>query len=435
MGLFCYSGDMEKGFEHQLHTFPSGLRLVTIPMPAARTATVLVLVSCGSKYEDKKLSGVSHFLEHMMFKGTTRRPGYLDISRELDGIGSSYNAFTSKEVTGYYAKAAASKLNTIMDVVFDIFLNSKLEQGAMEIERGPIIEELRFRRDDPRQHLGQIFEEMLYGNQPAGWEIGGTEETVKAMTAPDLRQYFDTHYNAKNTVIAVAGGIDAEHVKAAVEQAFGEVRQDGKTAKPKVIESQSGPAITTLPKKVEQLYVQLGMRAYDMYDDRRYPLSLMANILGGGMSSRLFDEIREKRGLAYYVDASNTSYTDSGYFEVGAGLNQSKAHEGIKVILQELAKVAEHGVTDEELQRTKDQAEGRMAFMLESTSGTAEDYGSSVLFRERVLTPDEELGKIKSVTRDDIAAVAKDIFTNDRLNLAVIGPDVKEEQFQDILTF
>jgi predicted Zn-dependent peptidase len=426
---------MDKGFDYQLHTFGSGLRLVMVPMPSAKTATVLVLVSCGSKYEVKDFLGISHFLEHMMFKGTKKRPGYLDISRELDAIGASYNAFTGKEATGYYAKAAASKLDTIMDVVFDIFLNSKLEQAAMEIERGPILEELKMRRDDPQSHIGRLFEELLYGDQPAGWEVGGSDETIKRMMAPDLRSWFDANYVAKNTVIAVAGGIDAEQVKAKVQQAFEHVRQADKSTKLAIIQQQSTPGITTFAKDVEQLYVQLGVRAYDMYDERRYPLSLLASIMGGGMSSRLFDEVRSKRGLAYYIYASDNYYTDSGYFEVGAGLNQAKADEGIKVILHELAKVAAEGVTDDELKSVKDRREGRLAFALESTNGVSDDYGFSVLFHDRVLTPEEELGKIMAATAGDIQAVARDIFRDQGLNMAVIGPKVAENQFQDILKF
>lgn len=426
---------MKNTFDYQLHEFPSGLRLVTVPMPAATTATVLVLVKCGSKYETKDLSGISHFLEHMMFKGTSRRPGHLDISRELEGIGASYNAFTSKEVTGYYAKAAATKLDTIMDVIFDIFLNSKLDQDAMEIERGPILEELKMRRDDPQQHIGRLFESLLYGDQPAGWEVGGTMETIAKMTAPDLRRWFDANYVASNTVIAVAGGIDPERVRAHVERVFANIRQASPATKLAVKEAQSTPAVTALPKDVEQLYLQLGVRAFDLHDERRYPLALAANILGGGMSSRLFEEVRSKRGLAYYVYAGNSHYTDTGYFEVGAGLNREKGEEGIQAILGELAKVAAEGVTAEELQRTKDQAEGRMAFTLESTSGAADDYGSSVLFHDRVLTPEEELAKIQAVTRDQVQSVARDIFRDDRLNLAVIGPSVTDEAFKDALHF
>ena len=426
---------MQSAFNYEVTTLPSGLRLVTVPMPHATTATVLVLVKCGSKYEPRELSGISHFLEHMMFKGTASRPGYLDISRELDGIGASYNAFTSKEVTGYYAKAAASKADTIMDVVFDIFLNSKLEQGAMEVERGPIIEELRMRRDDPQQHIGRLFEELLYGDQPAGWEVGGREETVKAMMSPDLRTWFDRHYVAANTVIAVAGKIDAERIKSKVAEAFTGIRQAELAGKPSVIQSQKAPALMTTSKDVEQLYVSLGVRGYDMYDDRRYPAALMAQILGGGMSSRLFDEVRQKRGLAYYVWAGNTNYTDSGYFEVGAGLNHAKARDGIRVILDELTKVAADGVTAGELQRVKDQAEGRLAFTLESTGGVADDFGGSALFYDRIITPEEELAKIKAVTESDVKAVAEDVFRDERLNMAVIGPDVKQDMFADVLTF
>ncbi len=426
---------MEKGFPYRLAELPSGLRLVTIPMPSAKTAAVLVLVSCGSKYEPKSLSGISHFLEHMMFKGTERRPGYLDISRELDGIGASYNAFTSKEVTGYYAKAAASKLDVISDVVFDIFLNSKLEQPAMEIERGPIIEELRMRRDDPQQHIDRLFEELLYGDQPAGWEVGGTDETITAMMSPDLRAWFNTHYVAPNTVIAVAGGINEADVQRRVADAFSGIRQGPKSEKSPVQEAQSSPAVRAVSRDVEQLYVQLGVRAYNLFDERRYPLALMASILGGGMSSRLFDEVRSKRGLAYYVYAANAEYTDSGYFVVGAGLNHGKGTEGITVILSELAKVAQDSITDEELKRVKDRAEGQMAFMLESTNGTANDYGASLLFHGRVLTPEEELAKIQAVTREDIRAVAQDIFRDERLNLAVIGPNATPEPYQDVLKF
>ena len=426
---------MEKGFPYQLTTLPSGLRLVTVRMPSAKTAAVLVLVACGSKYEPKNLSGISHFLEHMMFKGTERRPGYLDISRELDGIGASYNAFTSKEVTGYYAKAAASKIDVISDVVYDIFLNSKLEQPAMEIERGPIIEELRMRRDDPQQHIDRLFEELLYGDQPAGWEVGGTDETITAMMSPDLRNWFNAHYVASNTVIAVAGGIDEEAVTQRVTEAFSAIREGPKSEKPVVTEAQAAPAVRATSRDVEQLYIQLGVRAYNLFDERRYPLALMASILGGGMSSRLFDEVRSKRGLAYYVYAGNAEYTDSGYFIVGAGLNHGKGNEGISVILQELTKVANDSVTEEELKRVKDRAEGQMAFMLESTNGTANDYGASLLFHGRVLTPEEELAKIQAVTRDDIRSVAQDIFRNERLNLAVIGPAAKPEPYQDILKF
>lgn len=424
-----------KGLEHTVDTFESGLRLVTVPMPSARTATVFALVACGSKYEPKPLNGISHFLEHMMFKGTERRPGYLDISRELDAIGASYNAFTSKEVTGYYAKAASSKTDVIMDVVFDIFLNSKLEQGAMEIERGAIIEELRMRRDDPQQHIARLTEELLYGDQPAGWEIGGSDETVNAMQASDLRSWFDTHYVAENTIIAVTGQIDADAVRAQAQSALAHIRQSSKGAKPAVVERQDAPQVLVMQKDVEQMYVQLALRAFDMHDDRRYALALLAQVLGGGMSSRLFDEVREKRGLAYYVNAGASHDTDTGTFEVGAGLNRAKATEGVRVILEELKRTADEGITALELQQVQDQAEGRLAFMMESTAKVGEEYGSSMLFYDKIITPEEEIQRLKAVTREDVRAVAEQVFQNKGLNLAVIGPEVDKDQFSEVLHF
>ncbi|HXV26744.1 MAG TPA: pitrilysin family protein [Candidatus Paceibacterota bacterium] len=423
----------QQGFLHEVHTFPSGLRLLTVPMPAAKTATVFVQVSAGSTYETERTSGVAHFLEHMMFKGTERRPGYLDISQELDRLGASYNAFTSKEWTGYYAKVAAAKLDVAMDVVCDIFLNSKLEQGAMDIERGPIIEELRMREDDPRQNIGYLFEKLLWGDQPAGWEIGGTPDTIRAMKRQDLLDYFDSHYIAENTVVTVAGNIDPAYVRERIGKHLAHIRNGERAHREPTKDVQTEPALLVHPKDVEQAYVQLGVRAFDRHDDRRYALALMAAILGGGMSSRLFDEIREKRGLAYYVYASNTLYSDTGYFEVGVGANRDKADDAVKAILEELAKVREHGVTEEELARVKDRAEGGMALALEHSDGVAESYSESLLFHGQVLTPEEELAKVKAVTTGHIRKVAEDIFRPERLNLAVTGPFKDGHPFEGIL--
>src|SRR3989338_5015188 len=194
---------MRDAFQHNFNVFDSGLRLVTIPMPATRTATVLVLVGTGSKYETRDINGISHFLEHMMFKGTTKRPGKLDIYRELDSIGAQYNAFTGKEYTGYYAKASVEKLDTILDVVFDIFLNSKLDEEDIKTEKGVIVEEINMYRDDPPSHVGNLFEKLLYGDQPAGWEIAGEKETVVNLKRDNFVNYFNTHYIAGNTIVAV----------------------------------------------------------------------------------------------------------------------------------------------------------------------------------------------------------------------------------------
>jgi predicted Zn-dependent peptidase len=402
-------------------------------MPAAKTATVFVQIASGSTYETKRTNGVAHFLEHMMFKGTKRRPDPMDISRELDRLGASYNAFTSKEWTGYYAKVAAGKLDVAMDVVCDIFLNATLEEKDMEVERGPIIEELRMREDNHQENLGYLSEQQLYGDQPAGWEIGGTIETVSNMKRQDLVDYFNSHYIAENTVVAVAGDIDPTYVRERIGEYLGHIREGERSHREKTREAQSKPALLVYPKDVEQAYTQLSIRSFDRYDDRRYPLALMSTILGGGLSSRLFHEIREKRGLAYYVYASNTLYTDTGYFEVGVGANRDKADDAVQVILQELAKVRDEGVTDEELERVKDRAEGSMALALEKSEGVANSYSESLLFHDEILTPESQLAKIKEVTKDQIKQVAADILRPERLNLAVIGPYKDAHPFEGIL--
>jgi predicted Zn-dependent peptidase len=425
---------MNNGFDYKFYTLESGLKLVVIPMPATKTATVLVTVGTGSKYETKNINGISHFLEHMMFKGTTKRPGYLDISRQLESIGAAYNAFTSQEYTGYYAKASASKLDTILDVVFDIFLNSKLDEQAIETEKGVIVEEINMYRDMPQSYVAELFEKLLYGDQPAGWTIAGEKEIVTSLKRDDFVNYFTTHYVAENTVVAVAGNVDPEYVKAQTEKYFANIRHGKSIGKPAVVESQKGPQMILHEKKTDQTHFYLGFRGFGMHDERKYPLGLLSIILGGGMSSRLFDEIREKRGLAYYIKAGNQAYTDSGFFLVRAGVNNEKIYDAIEVTLKEIAKIKKEGITPAELQQAKDNIEGSMALGLEHSDAVAEAYTDPILYTGKVLTPEEELAKIKAVTSDQILQVANQIFVNDGLNLSLIGPHEDESKLKSILT-
>jgi predicted Zn-dependent peptidase len=415
------------------HQFESGLRLVTVPMEGTKTVTVLVLVGTGSKYETKDINGISHFLEHMMFKGTTKRPGYLDISRELDSIGADYNAFTSKEYTGYYAKASSDKLDVVMDVISDIFLNSKLDQEAIEIEKNVIVEEINMDRDTPQRHVGDIFEALLYGDQPAGWDVAGEKEIVTKLKRSDFVSYFNTHYIAENTIVAVAGNINAEIIKDKTATYFNNIRLGKPVTKVPVSESQDGVKIKLNFKQTDQTHFRLGFRSYDMHDPRKYALGVLGTILGGGMSSRLFDEVREKRGLAYYIGAGNQSYTDTGYFLVSAGVNNEKTLDAIKVVIDELAKIKKEGVTPLELRQAIDQIIGRTFLSLESSETIAEVYAEPILFEGKVLTPEETLDKIKKVTLVDIMNVAADVFQESKMNLAVVGPFEDEAKFKEIL--
>ncbi|MBX4211710.1 MAG: insulinase family protein [Candidatus Yanofskybacteria bacterium] len=424
---------MTKGFDYKFNTLDSGLRVITIPMDGTKTVTVLVLVGTGSKYESREINGISHFLEHMMFKGTTKRPGYLDISRELDSIGASYNAFTGKEYTGYYAKASAEKLDTVMDVIFDIFLNSKIDEKALNTERGVIIEEINMRQDINQEHVGKLFEQLLYGDQPAGWDISGPKENILNMKREDFVEYFNTHYIAQNTVIAITGGIKSEDVLKKTEVYMQKIRTGTPVTKLPTKESQDKPQVVTFYKKTDQTHFVLGVRTYPLFDRRKYALSVLGTVLGGGMSSRLFDEIREKRGLAYYVSAGNQAYTDSGYFEVSAGVNNEKVKEAISVVLQELKKIRDQGIDAGELRRAIDQIIGRTSLALEHSDNVAEAYADPILFENKVLTPEEELDKIKKVTLTDIMEVASDIFQNNKLNLALIGPFEDKKPFEELL--
>ncbi|KKR02681.1 MAG: hypothetical protein UT29_C0001G0161 [Candidatus Yanofskybacteria bacterium GW2011_GWA1_39_13] len=424
---------MTEGFKHQFHQFESGLRLISVPMEGTKTATVLVLVGTGSKYETKEINGISHFLEHMMFKGTDKRPGKMDIARELDAIGAEYNAFTGKEYTGYYAKASIEKLDTIMDVVFDIFLNSKLAQEDIDTERGVIVEELNMYRDMPQRYVSDLFEKLLYGDQPAGWDIGGEKETVMSLKREQFVDYFNSHYVAKNTIIAVAGNVDPEVVREKAAKYFANIRKNDSITKLPVVEKQSEPQTLIHYKKTDQTHFFLGFRSFDMFDERKYALSILGTVLGGGMSSRLFEEVRDKRGLAYYVGADNDTATDTGYFKVRAGVNNEKVFEAIKVVMDEIRKIKDNGITAEELQRAKDNISGSMALGLEHSDAVANAYAGPILFENKVLTPEEELVKIKKVTLEDVHNVAKEVFDNTKLNLAVIGPFEDEEPFKNIL--
>ncbi len=419
--------------KHHFHTFDSGLRLVVVPMPATKTATAFVLVGTGSKYETKEINGISHFLEHMMFKGTAKRPDKLQIARELEGIGANFNAFTGKEYTGYYAKASASKLDKITDVVFDIFLNSRLAAEDIDVERGVIIEEINMYRDLPQRYVGELFERLLYGDQPAGWDIAGEKEIITSLKQKQFVDYFNTHYISSNTIVAVAGNIDAEQVKKTTEEYFKNIRQAKKISKLAVKEEQSSPQALIHYKKTDQTHFVLGFRGYDMFHKQKYAASVLALVLGGGMSSRLFQEVRDKRGLAYYVGADSENNTDTGVFAASAGVNNDKTMEAIKVIMEEFYKIKEKGITSEELQHAKDQIEGSMAISLENSMTIAQSYAWPILFENKVLTPEEELGKIKSVTLDDVSAVAKDTFDNKKLNLSLIGPFKEDEPFKQIL--
>ncbi|MFZ5559263.1 MAG: M16 family metallopeptidase [Patescibacteria group bacterium] len=402
-------------------TFRNGLRLVTVPMKNTKAVTVLVLVGTGSKYETKEINGISHFLEHMFFKGTKKRPNTLAIAETLDRVGGEYNAFTDKEITGYWAKVASKHLDLALDWVSDIFLNSKLEEQEIEKEKGVIIEEINMNLDDPRSYVWRLWEKLLYGDQPAGWFVAGEKEIVAKLKRKEFINYLNAHYSSKNTVIAVAGNIGKD-LKNKIQKYFGTMNTFKAPSKKKVIEKQNKPSLLVYHKKTDQTHLRLGVRGYNIFDPDKYALSILGVILGGNMSSRLWIEIREKQGLAYYVRTRAETETDTGWLSTGAGVDNNRVDKAIQIILDQYKKTKDIKVGKEELKKAKDFIKGRSILAMEESDEQASFYAGQELLENRILTIDQIFAKIEAVTASDIQRVAKDIFKPQKLNLALIGP-------------
>ena len=418
----CYFKFMETKTPFSFFTFPNGLRLITVPVTSTDSVTVLVMVGTGSRYENKEINGISHFLEHMMFKGTAKRPKVTDIALELDTIGAEYNAFTGKEYTGYYVKCAAEKVDTALDVISDIFQNSKLDAEEMERERGVIIEEINMYLDTPARYVGDLFEELMYGDQPLGWHITGPKEVIRKLSRGDFVKYFTTHYFDKNTVIAVAGNIDPGQIKQKVSSYFSDVRTNQKLEALKVKEEQDRPRLKIHNKKTDQTHFIIGFRAFDYFSDKEAVLNVMSLVLSAGFSSRLWNEFRDKRGLSYYIRATNNSYADAGYFEISAGVDNTRLTEALDAALAECKKLADQAVSAAELKKVKDYAHGKLAIGLETSDELASFYADQELLKREILTPEQKLAKIDAVTAEQLQAAAQEIFRPERLNLALIGP-------------
>ena len=400
----------------------NGLRVLTVPMKNANSVTVLLLVGTGSKYETKDINGISHFLEHMFFKGTQKRPNTLAISETLDKIGGQYNAFTSKEVTGYWAKVDKKHADVALDWISDIFLNSKFDAEELEREKGVVTEELNMYLDTPTSYVSELFEELLYGDTPAGWRIVGEKEIIAKYDRQKLMDYFHSHYSNDNTVLCVAGDINVKEIEKKMAEYFANIQVRKAEGKLAVQESQSQPGTLLHYKKTDQAHFCLGVRAYNMHDPRRYALQLMAVMLGGNMSSRLFISVRERNGLAYYVHTSVDTSTDTGYLVTQAGIKTDALEKAISLVLAEYRDLRDKEVSAEELQKAKDYIRGSTSLSLDATDAQASFYATQEVMGEEVLTPEQKLAMIDQVTISDIKKVAEDIFKDEKLNLSVIGP-------------
>lgn len=415
-------------------TLKNGLRILTVPMQGTETATVIVMVGVGSRFETEKEAGLSHFIEHMFFKGTKKRPTAESITEEMDAFGGEYNAFTGKDKTAYYAKVDSKHIHNAFDVLADIFMNSKLEQAEIDREKGPILQEINMYEDDPRRSVGYEFEKLLYKGSSLGRDEIGYKKTVAAFKRKDFVEYIKKHYSASSAVVCVAGKFNEKKIIADAKVYFGKLQKGKNLHIAKVVEKQKQPQVKIKFKKTDQTHLIIGNRAYHRDHKNRYALSLLAVILGGNMSSRLFIKVRERNGLAYFVRTGTEAYEDCGYIATQAGVDHGKLEKTIEVILGEYKKIATEKVSAKELKKAKDFVKGRAVMGFESSDEVAMFYIDQEVNKEKILNMKEVFAKIDAVTAEDILRVAKDVFQKEKLNLAIIGPQKNSKKIEKILS-
>jgi predicted Zn-dependent peptidase len=412
----------------------NGLRIITVPVKENPTATVMVLVEAGSKYENKEINGISHFLEHLCFKGTEKRPTAFDITKELDGLGALSNAFTGEELTGYYAKAHKKHVLKLLNIISDIYVNPVFRDEEIEREKGVIIDEINMYEDTPMRHVHTLFMEALYGDQPAGWDIAGKKEIIKKLTREDIVAYRSKHYVANATTVVVAGGgFETKKIIKEIEKRFAHISEEFKHTKKKVTGSQKKPHALVQYKKTDQTHLVLGVRTVDMFHKDLMTLEVIAGVLGRGMSSRLFQKMRDKMGVGYYVRAGQEEHTDHGHFSISTGVSNERVAEVIPAILEEMKRLTEENVSDEELKKVKDYFTGTMMLGLESSDSLAEYYGGQEIFHRPIKDPAQIVREIQAVTPKDIKRVAKKYFKKEKLTLALIGPFKEAKEFEKLL--
>ena len=409
--------------KYQKINLKNGLRVILVPMPEAQTVTAEILVAVGSKYETKKINGVSHFLEHMVFKGTKKRPNARAIAEEVESVGGVSNAFTGKEQTGYWVKMPTIHWKTALDIVGDIFLHPTIPVKEIEKERGVILQEESMYKDLPSHFVWNVFEELLYGNQPAGWSIAGSIKSINSISRKDIVDYYKKYYSLGSAVLVLAGNFNEKEAIKEIEKIFGKKKNVlKKNVKKNVIEKQDIPQLKIHYKETDQTHVLIGFRSCDMFSPERFSALVAGTILGGNMSSRLFNLLREKYGLTYYVDADSEQMTDTGYFYARAGVKHSNLGKVIKLIISEMRNMKTKKVTPKELKNAKEYLKGTMSMSLENSSSVASFLGNQELFKEEIKSPEDFFLEIDKVTSEDIFKIAQKYFVNKNLNLAVVGP-------------
>ncbi len=413
-------------------TLQNGLRIILVDTNAFPTLTTLLLVGAGSRYENNDNNGIAHFLEHMFFKGSTKYPNTFIISSILEGMGGVFNAFTSKDHTGYWIKSTNEHFEKVLDVLADMLLNPLLLEEEVNREKGTIVEEINFYEDTPYRRVSEYFEGLLYKGNALGYDIAGSKKTVNSFTQKTFSGYLNSLYHPKNAVLVVAGGLNMKKTIEAktnnylqiIEEKFSKWNGGVEGSFEKMIENQSNSQILVHNKKTEQAHFCLGFRAFSFFDKRRYVLSVLSTILGGGMSSRLFIEVRQKSGLCYYISTGRELYHDVGNIVTQAGVtnNIDKIKEAVATILKEHKKIINGDIKKDELTTAKELLKGRLLLSLEDSSNVASFFGTKKILENGMETPEEIIKKLESVTEEEVRELAKELFTPKQLNFALVGP-------------
>ncbi len=418
---------------HKISTLKNGLTLITVDIPHLDSLTTLVTVGAGSRYETKKSSGISHFLEHMFFKGSKKYPTAEQISTIVDGIGAVNNAATTKEFTYYWIKSSSKHVELALDILSSMIKESLLSDEEIAREKGVIVEELRMYRDMPQRYVWDLYEKLQYGDQPLGWDLGGDEKTVNSITREDLISYMESLYAPKNMVLVLAGKLP-NHLDQLINQYFLRLpKRSQYKPKPYKKLKQEKPKVAIFYKQTDQANIVLGFEGFGRDDKRKYATRVLGAILGEGMSSRLFLQVRERRGLAYHIGADHEFYKDTGAFTVDAGVKLEKIEEALEVIKSELNRMVTEPVGQEELKKAKEMIRGRLAIRSESTNFLAEYFGINFVLDGKIETFDEYLHKIDLITKEDIQIVASTLFKKEKMNLQIIAPLKSDKKIVKIL--
>lgn len=416
---------------YKKYKLENGVRIVYEKIPYVRSVSVGIWVKTGSRNENADNNGISHFIEHMMFKGTKSRTAK-QIAESFDNIGGQLNAFTGKECTCYYAKTLDTHIDIALDVLSDMFFNSKFDNKDIEIEKRVVLEEIGMYEDSPEELVHDILSDTVWSNSTIGYPILGTQQSLEAITRQKIEQYMKENYTPSNVVISVAGNFDEDHVINSVKNYFGNWNSEHNCVN-KYDKAVFTPNIKIKKKDTEQVHICIGFEGIEHGNEKLYTLLAVNNIFGGGMSSRLFQKIREEKGLVYSIYSYPSSYENSGLFTIYAGMNPEQLTEVIKIIFDEIETIKSDYLTQEELDKSKEQLKGSYILGLESTSSRMNSIGKSELLLGRISTPEEVLNKIDNINMDDVKEVIDEVFNLDKIGFSAVGSIKDDFDFKKLI--